>query len=111
MAYDEELARRLRELLAVEEGVTEQRMFGGLGFMVHGHMAIAASGQGGALVRSDPDEADRHIASGEASPFLMRDRPVTGWVHVRPDHLGTDEELQRWIDVGVGHARTLPPKR
>lgn len=110
MAYDEELAQRMRELLAVEDGVTEQRMFGGLGFMVHGHMAIAASGQGGALVRADPEDGDRDVTSGEASPFLMRDRPVTGWVHVQPNHLGTDEQLQRWIDVGVGYVRTLPPK-
>ncbi len=111
MAYDEELAERIRELLSDEVGLTEQRMFGGLAFLVDGNMAIAASGQGGALVRADPDRHNELIASSEATTFEMRNRPMRGWLRVAPEHLQTKRQLQQWTSIGVGYARTLPPKR
>ena len=106
MAYDEALVERIRELLAGEDGITEMRMFGGLAFLVHGHMAIAASGQGGALVRHDP--ADETPAGTE--PMVMRGRPMDGWIRVDASLLETKKQLARWVDMGTGYARSLPPK-
>ena len=108
MAYDETLAARMRELLAGE--LTEQKMFGGLAFLVGGNMAIAASGGGGALVRCDPAESDDLVARTSASRFEMRGRQMQGWLHVASDDLQTKRELAHWIDLGVAYARTLPAK-
>ena len=107
MAYDEELAERMRELVAGERGVTEQKMFGGLAFLVGGNMAVAASGQGGLLVRVDPAESDALIASSSARPMEMRGREMAGWLRVDP---ADDDELAVWVDRGVSFARSLPPK-
>ena len=109
MAYDEELARRIRDLIGTD-GVTEQKMFGGLAFLVGGHMAIAASGQGGALVRVDPAESDDLVAETSAEPMVMRGREMSGWLRVDAAALETDEALQEWIDRGVDFARSVPPK-
>jgi hypothetical protein len=106
MAYDEDLAARLRELLSGETGLTEKKMFGGLAFLINGNMAIAASGQGGVLVRSDPAKA---VPAG-ASPAIMRGRPMDGWLRVDSDHVRTKRELARWTRIGAGFARSLPPK-
>lgn len=111
MAYDEQLATRIRELLARERGVTEQWMFGGLAFLVGGKMAIAASGSGGALVRCDPAESNDLVAKTPATRFEMRGRQMQGWLRVSSDDLRPKRELERWVDVGVAYARTLPPKR
>lgn len=111
MAYDEELAARMRELVAGEPDLTEQRMFGGLAFMIGGNMAIAASGQGGALVRADPGQTDELVATTDAHSFEMRGRPMRGWLRVDPEHLGTQEQLARWVGLGTTYARTLPAKR
>lgn len=110
MAYDEDLADRIRGLLGEEGAVTEQRMFGGLAFLVGGHMAVAASGQGGLLARVDPAELDALVADTPAEPMEMRGRPMRGWVHVAGAALGTDRELGEWLRRGVDYARTLPPK-
>jgi hypothetical protein len=110
MAYDEELAGRLRGLLAGEDGLTEQKMFGGLGFMVGGNMAIAASGQGGILVRVDPEQSDPLVASTAAQPMEMRGRSMAGWLRVPSDDVATDEQLGEWVRIGVAYARSLPPK-
>jgi hypothetical protein len=111
MAYDEELADRIRELIAGEPGLTEQRMFGGLAFLIGGNMAVAASGQGGVLVRADPAQSDSLVATTDARPFEMRGRPMQGWLRVDSEHVRTKPELARWVDVGTAYARSLPAKR
>lgn len=110
MAYDEDLAQRIRELLARERGVTEKRMFGGLAFMVGGNMAVAASGQGGLMVRADPAQSDALLSSGEARMMEMRGREMPGWLRVDSAGVRSAVQLARWVDVGFAYARTLPPK-
>ena len=109
MAYDEDLANRLRELLADEPDVTEKRMFGGLAFLVGGHMAVAASGQGGLLARSDPEDADA-LAADHVAPMVMRGREMRGWLRVDGEGVRTKRRLQPWVRRGVAYVRTLPPK-
>ena len=110
MAYDEDLAARIRELVAGEPGLTEQKMFGGLAFLVGGNMAIAASGQGGILVRADPEQTDAIVATTEAQPMEMRGREMRGWLRVDAADVATSEKLARWVGVGTGYARSLPAK-
>jgi TfoX/Sxy family transcriptional regulator of competence genes len=107
MAYDEAFSARVRDVLAGEEGITEKRMFGGLAFLVHGHLAVSASGRGGLLVRADPAEVDSLLDFPGVSRFEMRGRPMTGWLHVETDTVADDPALERWVRVGVGYARTL----
>jgi TfoX/Sxy family transcriptional regulator of competence genes len=111
MAYDEDLANRLRELLADEPNLTEQKMFGGLAFLIGGNMAIAASGEGGVLVRADPAQSDQLVESGPARPMQMRGREMAGWLRVDGDHLRQKRQLARWVKIGADYARSLPPKR
>jgi TfoX/Sxy family transcriptional regulator of competence genes len=111
VAYDEKLAERIRELLADERDVKEQRMFGGLAFLVGGNMAIAASGQGGALVRVDPEQSDDLVAKTNARPMEMRGREMRGWLRVDDDDLRTKRQLAKWVELGRAYARSLPPKR
>lgn len=106
MAHDEALAERVRELLAPEGPPDERRMFGGLAFLVGGHMAVAVRGRGGLLVRVDPDEAESLVAAGRARPMEMRGRPVRGWVHVDADAVRTRRQLAAWVARGVARART-----
>lgn len=103
MSYDEDLADRIRQLLADEEQVSERKMFGGLAFLVNGSMAIAASGQGGILVRSDP----RKPVPAGAEPAIMRDRPIEGWLRVADDSLKTKAQLSKWVRLGTAFARSL----
>lgn len=110
MAYDEELAARIRELMAAEEGVVERRMFGGLGFLVGGHLSISASGQGGVLVRVEPERTADLVAEPHAESFVMRGRAMEGWLRVTPEGVATRPELQKWVDRGVAYARSLPAK-
>ena len=109
MAYDEDLADRLRSLVADEEGVSEKRMFGGLAFLIHGNMAVSASSQGGMLLRVEPAETAALVAEPRAKRFEMRRRSMDGWLRVDTDGLG--EELAGWVARGVCYARSLPPKR
>jgi TfoX/Sxy family transcriptional regulator of competence genes len=111
MAYDEELAERIRELLDGEPEVTEKKMFGGLAFLVGGSMAISASGQGGVLVRVDPDESDRLVSTTKAELAVMQRRPMPGWLRVASADLRTKQQLSAWVRRGVGYARSLPAKR
>ena len=111
MAYDEDLANRIRELLAGEPDVTEQRMFGGLAFLVGGNMSVAASGQGGLMVRADPEDTDALVAKPHARPFEMRGRPMRGWLRVDAEGLRTKRQLEPWVRRGVAYAGSLPPKR
>jgi TfoX/Sxy family transcriptional regulator of competence genes len=110
MAYDEELAARIRELIAGEPGVTERKMFGGLAFLVNGNMSVAASGQGGLLVRVDPDDSDALVRKAGVETMVMRGRPMAGWLRIDADALRTKKQLAAWINRGVGYARLLPPK-
>ena len=111
VAYDEELAHRIRELLGAESGVQEKKMFGGLAFLVGGNMAIAASGQGGVLVRVDPEKSERLVDTTNAEMAVMRGRPMVGWLRVAPEDLATKRQLGRWVRLGAGSARALPVKK
>jgi TfoX/Sxy family transcriptional regulator of competence genes len=111
VAYDEELGDRIRELFAGETGVTEQKMFGGLAFLIGGNMAVAASGQGGVMVRVDPAKADKLLATTAAQPVVMRGRPLRGWLRIAPEHVRTKRQLSRWVELGTSYARSLPAKR
>jgi TfoX/Sxy family transcriptional regulator of competence genes len=111
MAYDEDLADRIRELVGGEAGLTEKKMFGGLAFLVNGHMAVSASGRGGLLLRVDPEQTDALAAKPNAEPFVMRGRAMDGWLRVRDEGVRTKRQLATWVTRGVTYARSLPPKR
>lgn len=110
MAYDEDLAHRIRELIAMEADVTERKMFGGLAFLIGGHMSVTASRQGGLMVRVDPDETDALLAKPHAHTFEMRGRPMQGWLRVHAEGVRTKRQLAPWVKRGVAYARSLPPK-
>jgi hypothetical protein len=110
VAYDEQLAERIRELVAAEPGLTEKKMFGGLAFLLEGNMAVAASGQGGLLVRVDPSESDELVGASTARPMEMRGREMAGWLRVDSGDLRTKKELSAWVERGVAFARSLPAK-
>ena len=110
MAYEEELADRIRELLGGERRLTEKKMFGGLGFLIEGNMAIAASGQGGLLVRVDPVQSEILVATSKARPMEMRGRQMQGWLRVDTEDVPTKRQLARWVRIGAEYARSLPPK-
>jgi hypothetical protein len=111
VAYDEELAARIRELVGSDPAVTEQKMFGGLAFLVGGNMAVAASGEGGVLARVDPAESDVLVETTNARPMEMRGRQMRGWLRVDPDDVESDEQLAEWVERGTAYARSLPAKR
>ena len=111
MAYDEDLANRIRELIAAEADVTEKKMFGGLAFLVGGHMSVTASREGGLMVRVDPGDTGALLTKPHTRPFEMRGRAMDGWLRVDADGLGTKRQLEPWVERGVGYARSLPPKR
>jgi hypothetical protein len=111
MAYDEDLAGRIRELIANEAGLAEKKMFGGLAFLIGGNMAIAASGQGGLMVRVDPGQSDKLLATTNARVVEMRGRQMPGWMRVDPPDVRTKQQLAKWVALGVTYARSLPAKR
>jgi TfoX/Sxy family transcriptional regulator of competence genes len=110
MAYDEDLANRIRELLAGEHGVTEKKMFGGLSFLVGGNMSVAASGRGGLMVRVDPADSDALVSKPHCERMVMRGREMDGWLRVADEGLRTKRQLEPWVKRGVGYARSLPSK-
>jgi hypothetical protein len=110
MAYDEKLADRLRKALEGEPGLSEKKMFGGLAFLIGGNMAVSASGQGGLLLRVDPELTDELVAKQNAAPFEMRGRSMQGWLRIEPEGVETDPELREWVAHGVAYARALPAK-
>jgi hypothetical protein len=110
MAYDEDLANRIRELLGPEKGIEEKRMFGGLAFLINGNMSVAVSGQGGLMVRVPPDDTDKLLARAHVSPMVMAGREARGWLRVDVDGVQTKRQLQGWVTKGVGYARSLPAK-
>jgi len=109
MAYDEELADRVRGHLQHQDGVGERTMFGGLAFLVGGHMAVAASSRGGLMVRCDPAGAEELLSGAGVERFEMGGRTLGGWLHVDAEAVADDADLQRWIGVGVRQVATLPP--
>jgi hypothetical protein len=111
MAYDEQLANRIRELVQAEEGLSEMRMFGGLAFLIHGNMAVSASGKGGLLLRVDPADTEALVADANADRFEMGGRQMDGWLRIDPNGVRTKPQLQKWVKRGVSYARSLPPKR
>jgi TfoX/Sxy family transcriptional regulator of competence genes len=110
VAYDEALAERIRELIGDRSGVTEKRMFGGLAFLVGGNMAIAASGQGGILVRVDPEKSEQLVATTKAHAAVMRGREMPGWLRLESADLGTKRALATWVERGTAYAGSLPAK-
>jgi hypothetical protein len=112
MPYDESLAARIRELVASEPGIVEKRMFGGLAFLVDGKMSVGASGSGGLMVRVPPEETDTLLDRHQphAEPFIMRDRPIDGWLRVAAEGVQTRQELKAWVSRSVAYARSLPAK-
>lgn len=110
MAYDEGLAQRIHDLLDGEPGVTSKKMFGGLGFMVDGHMAVAAASEGSLMVRADPADAEEWVDGSSVAPMEMRGRPMSGWLLVAADAVADDDRLGLWVDRGVAFVRTMPPK-
>lgn len=110
MAYDEDIAEYVRELLAGQPGVTEKKMFGGLAFLLDGHMAVAV-GQGGLLVRVDPEESDRLVETTNARRMEMRGAPMRGWLRVESQDVRTPDQLAKWVGLGTSYVRSLPPKR
>lgn len=111
MAYDSELADRIREVIAsLDVPVTEMKMFGGLAFMIGGNMSVAASGGGGLLLRVPPEETEMLVAEPHAERFVMRGQEMEGWLRVAPEGCVRDDELRRWVKLGVGYAASLPRK-
>jgi hypothetical protein len=110
MAYDMDLADRLRALLAQEPDIVEKKMFGGLAFLVAGHLAVSASGRGGLLVRVDPSQTEALLTEPAAQPFVMRGREMAGWIHVEVGSSVRDDELDRWVGHALRYIRSLPPK-
>ena len=110
MAYDQDLANRIRELIGVEPDLSEKKMFGGLAFLIGGNMSVSASGQGGLLLRCDPDQTDALVEKPHAERFVMRGRAMDGWLRVAPEGVRTKGELEPWVRQAVAYARSLPPK-
>jgi TfoX/Sxy family transcriptional regulator of competence genes len=110
MAYDDNLANRIRAVVQDEPGLSERRMFGGLAFLVHGNMAVSASGQGGLLLRVDPARTESLVAEPHVRRFEMRGREMDGWLRVDVEALTSDDDLRGWVSHGLAYARTLPPK-
>jgi TfoX/Sxy family transcriptional regulator of competence genes len=111
VSYDEDLAARIRELVRGESDLTEQKMFGGIAFLIGGNMAVSASGQGGLMVRVDPAASGELVATTPARLMEMRGRPMRGWLRVDTEHVRTEPELAKWVALGTAYARSLPAKR
>jgi hypothetical protein len=111
MAYDEELAHRVRELLADEDGLSEMAMFGGLAFLLDGNLMVGVSSRGGLMLRVGADEYEAAISRAHTDDVHMDGRPMKGWVRVAPEGLGTRRQLSAWVGRGLRFTRTLPPKR
>jgi hypothetical protein len=111
MAYDEALAARIRDLIGPDPELTEKKMFGGLAFLIRGHMAISASGQGGVLVHVDPARSGDLVAATAATTAVMRGREMAGWLRVAAADVAADDALAGWVELGIEHARSLPPRQ
>jgi TfoX/Sxy family transcriptional regulator of competence genes len=111
VAYDEDLAHRIREMIGGVPSLTEKRMFGGLAFLIGGNMSVSVSGQGGLLLRIDPADTETLLGKPFARPFVMRGREMGGWLRIDAEGVRTKRQLERWVTHGVSYAQSLPPKR
>lgn len=111
MAYDRDLADRIRECLATEPGLLERPMFGGLAFLINGNMSVSASGQGGLLLRVEPAQTEKLAVRAHAQRFMMRGREMDGWLRIDPEGVKRKRDLARWVALSIGYARSLPPKK
>lgn len=109
MAYSAELARRIRAVIGGQDGVSERRMFGGIGWMVNGNMACGTMGDN-LLVRLDRHDSDRILADPHVELMQMGARTMRGFFTVDASVIADDTELARWIDAGAAYAASLPPK-
>jgi TfoX/Sxy family transcriptional regulator of competence genes len=110
MTYDLDLADRIRELVAGENGLTEKRMFGGLAFLINGNMAVSVSGRGGVMLRCDPATSAQYVSPPHVERMAMRGREMDGWLHVDSAVLHADTDLRRWVRIGINYAKSLPSK-
>ncbi|MUL85490.1 MULTISPECIES: TfoX/Sxy family protein [unclassified Mycolicibacterium] len=110
MAFDPDLADRIRELTAAESGLDEKRMFGGLAFLINGNMAIAANREGGLLVRVAPADTEKLLQRDHVELMVMGGREMRGWLRIASPGVTTRRQLQSWVARGIGYARGLPPK-
>jgi TfoX/Sxy family transcriptional regulator of competence genes len=110
MAYDEDLANRVREIIGLAPDVTEKKMFGGLAFLIGGHMSVSISGRGGLLLRCAHQDTEALRAKPHAGPFEMRGKAMEGWLRIEPGGVETTDQLEHWVERGVDFARSLPPK-
>jgi hypothetical protein len=110
MAYDEDLADRIRAVVAREKGLSEKRMFGGLAFLINGNMCVSASGRGGLMLRCDPAASDDLVAQPHVERMVMRGREMHGWLRVDTAAVDSDGELGRWVSIAVDYAKSLPAK-
>jgi hypothetical protein len=111
MAYDENLADRIRELVGRERGLSEKKMFGGLAFLINGHMSVSASRLGGLLVHVDPEETAALLKKPHTEQFVMRGKALDGWLRVEAEGVRTKRQLEPWVKRGVTYARSLPAKK
>jgi TfoX/Sxy family transcriptional regulator of competence genes len=110
MAYDEDLANRVREIVGLAPDVTEKKMFGGLAFLIGGHMSVSISGRGGLLLRCAHEDTEALRVKPHAGPFEMRGKAMEGWLRIEPEGVETTDQLEQWVERGVDFARSLPPK-
>ncbi|MBB4855335.1 TfoX/Sxy family transcriptional regulator of competence genes [Mycobacteroides chelonae] len=110
MAYDEDLVERIREVIATTKGVTEKRMFGGLAFLVHGHMTVAARRGSGLLARCDPQDTEALVTKTHVSRMVMGGREIDGWLSIDAEGLRTKRQLEPWVTRALAYAASLPPK-
>jgi TfoX/Sxy family transcriptional regulator of competence genes len=111
MAYDEQLAERVRELISARPGVVERKMFGGLGWMVGGNMAVGVMSTGGLIVRIEPEEAESALRDAHVHEFGREGaKPMKGFIVVEPEGIEDEAALARWVDVGAQRAASMPPK-
>lgn len=110
MAYDEALANRIRSLMAGTPGLAEKKMFGGLGFLVNGHLAASAYRGGDLMIRCGKDDWRDFCAEDGARPMTRKGAPVTGWVVIAPRVVTDDDALRLWVERGRDFAAAQPPK-
>jgi TfoX N-terminal domain len=110
VAYDEGLARRIRRLIGDDRALSEKKMFGGLAFLINGNMSVAASGQGGIMIRCAPENTDALLQEPGAEHLVMRGRAMDGWLRVRAEAVAQDSQLEPWVRRAVGYAHSLPSK-
>ncbi|MED5814785.1 TfoX/Sxy family protein [Mycolicibacterium sp. 050232] len=110
MPFDPDLANRIREVTASESGLDEKRMFGGLAFLINGNMAVAATREGGLMVRVSRDDGEKLLQRDHVEPMVMGGREMRGWLRIAGPGIKTKRQLQSWVGRGIDYAKGLPPK-